>query len=160
MKFSKMFQIGHKIYFLWSKFQNLKMNQWHVAFCTTSTSHLGKMIINPNWWNQFWWNLWCWIRDILGYQCKNFYTQRSINFIYIIEIVTWISTEEIGKLGLSIPGASLHCFQKRSALESSIWRDIFSYTIRSEIFQVLKIRVSLTNPRSDSSGSRTDTSNR
>ena len=28
------------------------------------TGHLGKMIINPNWWNQFWWNLWCWNIDI------------------------------------------------------------------------------------------------
>ena len=56
------------------------------------------------------------------------------------------------KLVLPIPGASLHYFQKRSTLESSIWRDISVYPIRSEIFQFLKIRVSVTNPRSPSSG--------
>ena len=44
-------------------------------------------------------------------------TQRSINFGDIIEIVTRIFVEEIGKLGLPGPGASLHYFKKRSTLD-------------------------------------------
>ena len=78
----------------------------------------------------------------------------------IIETVTCISAEEIEKLGLPVPGAFLHCFQKRSTFDNSIWIDIYLYPIRSERLQVLKIRVSPTNPRSSSSRSRTDTSNR
>ena len=124
------------------------------------TGHLGKMIINPKWWNQFWWNLWCWIRDMRGYLSENFQTQRIINFADITETVTGISGEEIRKLGLPVPGVSLHCFQKRSTLDSSIWRDLSVHPIRSERFQLLKIRVSATNPRSANSGTRTDTSNR
>ena len=122
------------------------------------TGHLGKMIISPNWWNQFWWNLWCWIRDMRGYLSAKFQIQRSNNVGDITETVTSISAEEIGKLGLLVPGASLHCFQKRSTLDSSIWRDIYVYPIRSKIFQVFKIRVSVTNPRSASSRTRTGTS--
>ena len=45
--------------------------------------------------------------------------ERSINFGYTIETVTGISAEEFGKLGLLVPGASLHCFQKRSTLDNS-----------------------------------------
>ena len=41
------------------------------------------------------------------------------NLGYIIETVLGISAEEIGKIGLPIPGASLHYFQKRSTLDSS-----------------------------------------
>ena len=123
------------------------------------TRHLGKTIINPNWWNQFWWNLWCWIRDMRGYLSAKFQTQRSSNFGDITETVTGIYVEEIGKLGLPVSGASLHYFQKRSTLDRSIWRDIYFYPIRSQIFQVLKIRVSLINPRSTSSRTRTNTSN-
>ena len=53
------------------------------------------------------------------YLSEKFQTQKkSINFIDIIETVTCISTEEIGKLGLLVPGASLHCFQKRSTLDT------------------------------------------
>ena len=61
-----------------------------------------------------------------GYLRDKFHTQRSSNFGDITEIVTGISAEEIGKLGLPVPGASLHCFQKRSTLESSfLKRSIF-----------------------------------
>ena len=88
------------------------------------TGHLGKRIINPKWWNQFWWNLWCWIRDMRFYLIVKFDTQKSSNFRDITETVTRISAEEIGKLGLPVPGASLHCFQKWSTLDSSIWRDL------------------------------------
>ena len=109
------------------------------------TGHLGKRIINTKCWNQFWWNLWCWIRYMRGYLSEKFQTHRISNFGDITEIVTGISAEEINKLGLPMPGASLHCFQKRSTLDSSIWRDISLYPIRSKIFQVFKIRVSLTN---------------
>ena len=38
------------------------------------------------------------------------------NFGDTIEIVSNISTEEIGKLGLPVSGASLHYFQKRSTI--------------------------------------------
>ena len=124
------------------------------------TSDLGKMIISPNWWNQFWWNLWFCIRDIWCYLHENFQTHRSINFKYTVETVTDISIEEIGKLGLPVPGDSLHCFQKKSTLDISNWSGLYFYTIISEIFQIFKIMVSLTNPRSASSGTRMDTSNR
>ena len=124
------------------------------------TCHLGKTLISPNRWNQFWWNLWCWIRDIRGYLSEKFQTLNFSNFRYIIETVAGISAEEIRKLGLPVSGSSLHCFQKRSTLDSSVWRDLSVHPIRSKIFQVFKIRFSLTNPRSASSGTRTDTSNR
>ena len=127
---------------------------------STVTGHLGKRILNSKWWNKFKWNLWCWIRDMRGYLSEKFQTQRISNFWDITEIVTGISAEEIRKLGLPVPGDSLHCFQKRSTLDSSIWRDLSVHPIRSKIFQVLKIRVSTTNPRSTNSGTRTDTSNR
>ena len=52
-----------------------------------------------------------------------------------------MSTEEIGKLGLPVPGASLHCFQKISTLDSFPLRCISFYPIRYERFQVFKIRV-------------------
>ena len=42
------------------------------------------------------------------------------NFRDITETVTGISAEEIGKLRLPVPGASLHYFQKMSTLDSSI----------------------------------------
>ena len=48
-----------------------------------------------------------------------FETHMSSNFRDTIETILDISAEEIGKLGLPIPGASLHCFQKRSTLDSS-----------------------------------------
>ena len=57
---------------------------------------------------------------MLGYLSTKFKTYMSINFIDITETVTGISAEEIGKLGLPIPGASLHYFQKWSTLDSSI----------------------------------------
>ena len=123
------------------------------------TGHLGKMIINPKWWNQFWWNLRLWIRDMRGYLSTKFQTYRRRNVRYIIEIVTRISAEEIGKLGLPIPGTSLHYFQKRSTLDSSIWRDLSVYPIIFERFQFLKIRFSVTNLRSANSRTRMDTSN-
>ena len=126
----------------------------------TETCHLGKKIISPNLWNQFWWNLWFWIRDMRGYLSAKFQTHRSSNFGDITETVTGISAEEISKLGLPVSGASFHCFQQRSTLDISPWRDISVCPIRSERFQVLKIRVSATNPRSGNSGTRTGTSNR
>ena len=49
-----------------------------------------------------------------------FQTQKSSTFRDTIETVSGIYAEEIGKLGLPIPGASLHCFQKMSTLDSSI----------------------------------------
>ena len=103
------------------------------------TGHLGKRIIKPKWWNQFWWNLWCWIRDMRAYLSTKFQTHRSSNFRDISEIATGISAEEIGKLGLPVPGASLHCFQKWSTLDSSIWRHIYVHPIIFERFQVLKL---------------------
>ena len=72
--------------------------------------HIGRRIINPNWWNKFWWNIFCWIRDIWGYLSEKFQTQRISNFRDITETVTGIFAEEIGKLGLPVLGASLHCF--------------------------------------------------
>ena len=45
------------------------------------------------------------------YLSEKFQTQRNINFRDITETVRGISVEEIGKLGLPIPGASLHYFQ-------------------------------------------------
>ena len=49
-----------------------------------------------------------------------FQTQRRITFGDTIETLLGIYAEEIGKLGLHVPGASLHCFQKRSTLDRSI----------------------------------------
>ena len=95
-----------------------------------------------------------------GYLSAKFQTQRSSNFGDITETVTGISAEEIGKLGLPVTGASLHCFQKMSTLDSSILRDLSVHPIRSERLQLLKIKVSATNPRSANSRTRADTSNR
>ena len=103
------------------------------------TGHLWKRIINLKWWKQFWWNLWCWIRDMWSYLREKFQIYRSINLGDIIETVTDISADEIGKLGLPVSRASLHCFQKRSTLDSCIWRDIYLYPIISKRFQFLKI---------------------
>ena len=122
--------------------------------------HLGKMIISPNWWNQLWWNMWCWNRDRICYLYVHGQTQRSSNCRDTVETVSRISIEEILKLGLPVLGVFLHCSQKRSTLDNSPWRFISFYLIKSKRFQVLKNRVSLTNPRSASSGTRTDTSNR
>ena len=122
-------------------------------------SHRGKNIISPNWWNQLWWKLWFWNRDRWGYLSENFQTYRSSNFRDITETISGIYAEEIGKLGLPVSEASLHCFKKRRTLDSSTWRGLYFYPIISERFQILKIRVSLTNPRSASSATRMDTSN-
>ena len=46
-----------------------------------------------------------------------FETKRSSNLGDIIETVIGISAEEIGNLGLPVPGASLHYFQKMSTLD-------------------------------------------
>ena len=56
---------------------------------------------------------------MIGYLSEKFKTYRSSNFGDIIETVTGISAEEIGKLGLPVPGASLPYFRKRSTLDSS-----------------------------------------
>ena len=50
---------------------------------------------------------------------SKFQTQRSINFEDTAKTISGIYAEEIGKLGLPISRASLHCFQKRITLESS-----------------------------------------
>ena len=42
-----------------------------------------------------------------------FQTHKNSNFGYIIETVTGICAEEIGNLGIPVPGASLHYFQKK-----------------------------------------------
>ena len=89
-----------------------------------------------------------------------FQTQRSNNFSDTTETVSEISVEEIGKLGLPVSEASLHCFQKRSTLYKSPWRGPSFYLIRSLKFQVFKIRFYVTNPRLANSGTRTDISNR
>ena len=47
---------------------------------------------------------------MLGYLIAKFQTHRSSNFGDITETVTGISAEEIGKLGLPVPEASLHYF--------------------------------------------------
>ena len=49
--------------------------------------------------------------------------------------------------------------EKGSTLDRSPWGGVSFYPIRSERFQVLKIRVSMTNPRSTISETRTNTSN-
>ena len=55
-----------------------------------------------------------------GYLSEKFQTHRGNNFRDITEIVTGMYAEEMGKLGLAVPGDSLHYFQKRSTLDSSI----------------------------------------
>ena len=47
-----------------------------------------------------------------GCLSTNFWTYMAINFRDTIEIVAIISAKEIGKLGLPVPRAFLHCFQK------------------------------------------------
>ena len=47
-----------------------------------------------------------------GYLSAKFQTQRSINFRDIIETVTGMSAEEIGKLGLPVPGLPSTVFRK------------------------------------------------
>ena len=54
-----------------------------------------------------------------GYRSDKFQTHRSSKFGDITETVTDILAEEIGKLGLPVLRASLHCFQKMSTLDSS-----------------------------------------
>ena len=82
-------------------------------------SHLGKTLISPNWWNQFFWNLRFWKEDRRGYVGTKFQTQWSCTFEDTAETISDISVEETGKLGLLVTRASLHCFQKRSTLDSS-----------------------------------------
>ena len=47
------------------------------------------------------------------------FRKMSINCIDTTETVLGMSIEEIGKLGILFPGASPHCFQKMSTLDSS-----------------------------------------
>ena len=58
-------------------------------------------------------------RDMRGYLSEKFQTYRSSNFRDITKTVIGISKEKIGKLGLHVPGASLHYFQKRGTLDIS-----------------------------------------
>ena len=96
-----------------------------------------------------------------GYLSEKFQTQRISNLGNITETVTGISVEEIGKLGLPIPGASLHYFQKKGVHWTTHLEE-FYLSIQSDLkySKFFKIRVSLTNPKSASFGTRTDTSNR
>ena len=48
-----------------------------------------------------------------------------------METVIGISVEEISKLGLPVPGDSLHCFQKRSTLEG-LFEEIY-ISIQSDL---------------------------
>ena len=48
-----------------------------------------------------------------GYLSTKFQTQGSRNFGDSVETVSRIFAGEIGKLGLPVPGASLHSFQKK-----------------------------------------------
>ena len=123
-------------------------------------SHLGKLSISPTWRIHFCSNLWGWKEDISGYLSDKFQTVRIRNFGDTAESISDISAEKIRKLGLTVPGASCHYFQKRSTLDNSPWRGPSFYPIRSLKFQVLKIRVSLTNPRSTRFGTKIDISNR
>ena len=123
-------------------------------------NYLGKIWISPTCRFHFFSNMWGWKEQLSGYHTKKFHTLRIWNFRDTVESISVISVEEIGKLGLHVLGSSLHYFKKRSTLDNFPWRDPSFYPIRSLKFQVLKIRVSLTNPRSASSKTRTDTSNR
>ena len=75
-----------------------------------------------------------------GYLSEKFQIKRSSNFGDTIEdtveTITSISTEEIGKLGISILGVSLHYFQKRSTLDTSPGRGISFYPIRILKFEI------------------------
>ena len=86
---------------------------------SSETSHIGKTLISPNWRNHFYSNLWCWNEDRRGYLSPKFQTHRSSNFGDTVEIISGIYVEEFGKLGIPVSGASLHCFQKSSTLDSS-----------------------------------------
>ena len=60
------------------------------------------------------------------YLSEKFQTQKSINFKDITETVTGISAEEIGKLGLPVPGASLYCFSEKEYIgQLTLKRSIF-----------------------------------
>ena len=60
-----------------------------------------------------------------GYLSTKFQTQRSSNFGDITEIVTGISAEEIGKLGLPVLGASLHCFFRKGVHWTAPFEEIY-----------------------------------
>ena len=115
--------------------------------------------ISPTWRIHFCSNLWGWKDDISSYLKEKFQNVRSRNFGDTAESISGISADKIGKLGLPVLGDSLHCFHKRSTLDISHLRGPYFYPIISFKFQVLKIRVSLTNSRSTSSRTRADTSN-
>ena len=63
-----------------------------------------------------------------------FQTLKGINFGDIIETITGIYVEEIGKLGLPVPGASLHCFSEEEK------KYIGQITLKRPIFLSNKIR--------------------
>ena len=58
-------------------------------------SHLGKLCISPNWWNQLCSNLWCWKEEKHGYLSAKFQIQTSSNFRDTIETISGNSVEEI-----------------------------------------------------------------
>ena len=69
---------------------------------------------------------------MLGDLSAKLQTQRSGNFRDITETVTCIFAEEIGKLGLPVPGASLHCFQKKGVHWTDPFEEIYLY-IQSDL---------------------------
>ena len=86
---------------------------------SAQNSHLGKIRISPTWRIHLCSNLWGWKEDISGYLNEKFQTVRIRNFGDKAESISDISAKEIGKLGLTVPGASHHCFHKRRTLENS-----------------------------------------
>ena len=68
------------------------------------------------------------------YLSAKFQTQRSSNFGDITETVIEISAEEIEKLGLPVPGASLHCFTEKEYIgQLALKRPIFLSNQKFEI---------------------------
>ena len=98
-------------------------------------------------------------------QCKVLDTEEQYFRIYCRNNIREFCRRNWRKLGHQMFCSFDHSFGKMSfgkmsMLLSSPSRGTSFYPIRSEIFQVLKIRVSLTNPRSTRSETKRDTSNR
>ena len=131
-----------------------------VLLNSSEISHLGKTHISPNWWNQFCSNLRCWKEDRRGYLIRNFrYIGAVISEIPQKQYQTFCR-RNWRKLGHQIFFNFDHSFGKMNMLLSLPSGATSFYPIRLERFKVLKIKVSLKNPKSARSGTRTDTSNR
>ena len=63
--------------------------------------------------------MWDWKEDISGYLSEKFQNVRRKTFRDTAESISIIYAEENGKLGLTVPGASHHCFQEISTLDIS-----------------------------------------